>query len=284
MPFHCVHPTTLPEALRHRAAMPESILLAGCTDVFPALGPVPLTGRAIDLSAIEAAREIAVGDTEIRIGALATWTEIACALLPPHLRCLQSAARQIGARQIQNVATIGGNLCNASPAADGVPALLAVDAEVELSSATGVRRLPLGQFILGNRRTALRADEILTAILIPPRSGPTGSAFLKLGARSTLVISIAMTAVLLQSDGDGHVARAAVAVGACSVVAKRLEGLERALCGQPLSASLPEAVTTDHLAPLTPISDVRASADYRRDAAATLIRRGLREIVERGLR
>jgi CO/xanthine dehydrogenase FAD-binding subunit len=284
MPFHCVHPATLPEALLYRAAMPEGLLLAGCTDVFPALGPAPLTGPAIDLSGIAAAREIAVGDAEIRIGALATWTEIAGALLPPHLRCLQSAARQIGARQIQNVATIGGNLCNASPAADGVPPLLAVDAEVELSSATGVRRLPLGQFILGNRRTALGGDEILTAVLIPQRSGPAESAFLKLGARSTMVISIVMTAVVLESDGAGQVARAAVAVGACSVVARRLDSLERALCGQPLDAGLSGLVTADHLAPLAPISDVRASADYRRDAAATLIRRSLYDIVERGLR
>lgn len=263
--------------------MPESVLLAGCTDIFPVLDRVLKAGRGIDLSAIDSVRAIVVGETEIRIGALATWTEIAKADLPDRLHCLQASALRIGARQIQNVATIGGNLCNASPAADGVPALLVLDAEVELSSLSGTRRLPLTQFILGNRRTALRADEILTAVLIPRRRGPAQSAFVKLGARHSLVISIAMTAVLIGSDDAGKVSEAAVAVGSCSVVAKRLDSLERALLGQPVSADLAGLVSADHLASLTPISDLRASADYRRDAAAVLIRRALRDIVERSL-
>jgi CO/xanthine dehydrogenase FAD-binding subunit len=284
MSTRCSHPTSLPDALRQLAAAPDSVLLAGCTDVFPALSKSPIGGPVIDLSAIETARTISLDQTEIRIGALATWTDIATTVLPRHLRCLQSAARLIGARQIQNVATIGGNLCNASPAADGVPPLLALDAEVELSSLAGVRRLPLDSFILGNRRTALRPGEILTAVVIPQWRVPVGSAFLKLGARHSMVISIAMVAVLVESAGDGTVARAAVAVGACSVVAKRLAALEQALRGQPISAALTDVVTTDHLKSLSPISDLRASADYRRDVAATLIRRGLSEIAEGGLR
>jgi len=284
MSTRCVHPTSLAEALRCLVAAPESVLLAGCTDVFPGLSKNPITGPVIDLSGIESARVIAIAGPEIRIGALATWTDLATAVLPPQLRCLQSAARLIGARQIQNVGTIGGNLCNASPAADGVPPLLALDAEVELSSLAGVRRLPLGDFILGNRRTALQPGEIMTAVVIPQRQGPVTSAFLKLGARHSMVISIAMVAVLVESDGDGKVANAAVAVGACSVVAKRLETLEQALCGRPIAASLVDAVTADHLTSLSPISDLRASADYRRDVAATLIRRGLSEIAEGGLR
>ena len=283
MSAHCVHPTTLPEALQFRASMPGSVLLAGCTDVFPALGENVLAGPVIDLSGIEQARRIVVDDKTVRIGALATWTEIAKAKLPAELRCLQSAARQIGARQIQNVATIAGNLCNASPAADGVPPLLALDAEIELSSTAGVRCLPLGQFILGNRKTALRPDEIVTAILITRRQGPAQSAFLKLGARHSLAISIAMAATLIEADGAGKVAKAAIAVGACSVVAMRLPSLEQALCGQPISPALIALVTADLLSPLTPISDLRASADYRREAAATLVRRGLQDILEQGL-
>src|SRR3546814_5531922 len=104
------------------------------------------------------------------------------------------------------------NLCNASPAADGVPPLLALEAEVELASRDGLRRLALDAFILGNRKTARRPDELVTAIIVPKPSGRARSRFLKLGARKYLVISIVMVATLLDLDDDGRVAKARVAV------------------------------------------------------------------------
>ena len=134
--------------------------------------------------------------------------------------------------QIQNAGTIGGNLCNASPAADGVPPLLALDAEVELASAAGTRRLPLAAFLHGPRRTARRPDELLTAVLIPAAATEGRSAFLKLGARRYLVISIAMVAARL-ATADGRVTAAALAVGACGPVATRLPAVEAALVGHP---------------------------------------------------
>src|SRR5690606_23592351 len=121
------------------------------------------------------------------------------------------AALEVGSGQIQNVASIAGNLCNASPAADGVPGLMVLDAEVELRSATTTRRLPLEKFILGNRRTALAPGEMVTAIRVPKASTSGTSAFVKLGARRYLVISIAMAAVRLTVE-DGRVGSAAVAV------------------------------------------------------------------------
>jgi CO/xanthine dehydrogenase FAD-binding subunit len=184
--------------------------------------------------------------------------------------------------QIQNAGSIGGNLCNASPAADGVPPLLMLDASVELRSAAGARVLPLGAFILGSRRTALRADELLTAILIPKRRGRHASRFLKLGARAYQVISIVMVAALLEADEAGRIAAAAVAVGSCSPVARRLPDLERALLGCRLDgAPLSGLLQDGHFAPLTPLSDVRGSAAYRRDAARLLVGRVLDDLRER---
>lgn len=276
--MHCVYPSTVQEALGQLATSPDSIVVAGCTDFFPAQGLRPVTRPIIDLSGIAEARAITVQADGIRIGALASWSDIAKAPLPQGLRGLQLAARQVGAIQIQNAGTIGGNLCNASPAADGVPPLLCLDAQVELSSLGGIRLLPLDHFILGNRKTARRPDEIVTAVVIPPRPRAEASTFLKLGSRSTLVISIAMVAVRLEADSAGKVARAAVAVGACSAVAQRLNALEGILTGQSVSPALAELAQPVHLSPLSPIKDLRGSPEYRLDVALTMIRRGLAEV------
>lgn len=177
--------------------------------------------------------------------------------------------------QIQNVATLGGNLCNASPAADGAPPLLTLDASVELASQAGSRRLPLARFLLGNRATARRPDEVLTAILIPRTIESGRSTFLKLGARRYLVISITTVAAIVTVDDDGRVAEARVAVGSCSAVARRLPELEQHLVGADARRPLSVLVEARHLAALSPIDDGRASAEYRREAALELTRRAL---------
>jgi CO/xanthine dehydrogenase FAD-binding subunit len=188
---------------------------------------------------------------------------------------LKSAAREIGGIQIQNRGTVAGNLCNASPAADSVPPLLALDAEVELTSQTGTRRLPLVNFIAGNRKTLRQPGEILSRVLVPRTAENANSIFLKLGARSYLVISIAMVAAVLQKDASGRVADARICVGSCSAVAKRLLQLERTLLGAPMSEGLGSLATATHLQDLAPITDVRATASYRQDAALQLVQRAL---------
>ena len=194
---------------------------------------------------------------------------------------LKAAGREVGSIQIQNRATIGGNLCNASPAADGVPPLLALEADVELVSAAASRRLPLSGFILGNRRTALKSDEILSTIIVPAQrvAGTAVSTFVKLGARHYLVISIAMVAVNLVRGDDGRIGDAKIAVGSCSAVAQRLHGLESELLGKPAAAGLGRMVEARHLSALSPIDDVRASGVYRRDAALSLVRRAIETCV-----
>jgi len=255
-------------------AEPGARLLAGGTDVFPGAGERQLTGRIVDISRLRSLRGVAWTRDEIRIGAATTWTDLVRADLPPAFDALRAAAREIGAVQIQNRGTIGGNLCNASPAADGAPPLLILDAEVELVSMRGARRLPLAQFITGNRRTLLAADEVLTAIFLPAPTPGMRSTFLKLGARRYLVISIAMVAVLLDIE-EGVVRAARIALGACSAVAQCLPLAEASLIGHKADPALGARVCGEHLAALTPIDDVRASADYRRAAALTLVRRAL---------
>ncbi len=255
-------------------------ILSGGTDFFPALGECPISNPVIDISGVAELRGVSMGTDEIRIGGLTTWTDVLRARLPRCFDGLKAAAREVGSVQIQNRGTVAGNLCNASPAADGVPPLLALDAEVELASQAGVRRLPLAQFLVGNRKTVRRADEVLSAVIVPRGLEDARSAFLKLGSRRYLVISIVMVAAVVQVDAEGRIAQARVAVGSCSAVAQRLLQLEQGLVGQGAVRGFSDRVAPEHLAGLAPIDDVRATADYRRDAALTLVKRALEACVE----
>lgn len=268
-------PSTVDEASRLLAAGGWRVL-AGGTDLYPGAGS-GLAGPVLDVTALPGFSTIDMGKG-LRIGAAVSWSSIAEARLPPALRALQQAARQIGGRQVQNAGTIGGNLCNASPAADGVPPLLALDAEVELMSDAGPRRLALQDFLLGPRRTALREGEVLAAVHVPEAALVGQSGFVKLGARSHLVISIAMAAVRLVVTGD-IIVRAAVAVGACSPVAQRLPAVEAALIGAGVGEAVERVRAGDVQAALSPIDDVRATAAYRREAAVELVRRAVAEAV-----
>jgi CO/xanthine dehydrogenase FAD-binding subunit len=264
-----LRPVSLDEALA-ALARPWTVL-AGGTDFYPARVGRAIDENVLDIGGIAALRGIQATPAGWRLGATTTWSELIETALPPLFDGLKQAAREVGGRQIQNAGTVAGNLCNASPAADGVPPLLALDAEVELAGRAGTRRLPLQAFITGNRRTVLGPDELLVAVHVPRPSHPTRSGFLKLGARRYLVISIAMAAATLEVEHE-RVVGARIAVGACSAVAQRLPGLEAALAGSALRA-LAERVDAAHLAPLSPIDDVRGSAAYRRDAVLTLLRR-----------
>lgn len=264
---------SLEEALDHLARSPWRII-AGGTDFYPMLGDRPLREPVLDLTGVAALRGITHEDGWFRFGALTTWTDVIRADLPAWFDGLKLAAREVGGVQIQNAATVAGNICNASPAADGTVALLALDAEVEVHGVSGARRMPLAHFVLGPRKTALEPGEIVTALWIPAPAGRGVSDFLKLGARHYLVISIAMVASVIHIDEQARVSRAGVAVGSCSPVALRLTRLEAKLIGRP-AATMAAAVEADDLDGLNPIDDVRATGTYRREAALTLVRRTL---------
>lgn len=273
-----LRPADLPTALDALRSTPY-VVLAGGTDHYPARVGRPLTDDILDLGGLTELRSIAVHPDHWRIGALVTWTDLLeAAHLPPVFDGLRLAAREVGGVQIQNAGTLCGNLCNASPAADGVPPLLALGASVELRSADTMRTLPLTDFMLGPRRTALAPGELMTAILVPKPAGAATGHFLKLGARRYLVISIAMASAVIERDDAGLVTAARVAVGSCSPMARRLPALEAALLGRPADAHLGTVIDASQLEPLSPIDDVRASREYRLDATLTLLRRLLDEL------
>ena len=268
MPFH--RPRTLEDALALVGEQPGRFL-AGGTDFFPALAGKTFHEPIIDLGRVSGLSGITRKDGMWRFGATTTWTQIVGADLPPQFDCLCQAARKVGSIQIQNAGTIAGNLCNASPAADGVPPLLALDAKVEITGRAGARTVPLDRFITGVRKVDLECGEIVTAVLVPDLQG-VRSAFSKLGARRYLVISIAMDAAVVELEEDGTIRRCAVAVGACSAVATRLPAVESCVVGLPAEVALLRAhLAGADLSALKPIDDVRAPAAYRLGAARELI-------------
>ena len=223
-----------------------------------------------------------------RIPALTTWTDLAEAALPPELDGLRAAARTIGGRQIQNAGTVCGNVVNASPAADGLPNLLALDASVELASADGTRaRAGRRDFVLGNRRDGPAPRRARHGLAGAEGRGG-GSA--RRGDRPLDVPEARLARVPRDLDRGGRgrarrrrtgvVADARVAVGACSPVARRLPaprgGPRRASCRRGPRDVVPATATSPTLAP---IDDVRGTADYRSDAALTLVRRAIAEVV-----
>ena len=267
-----VAPTRLDDAIDVLGSG-RQVVVAGATDHYPAR-----VGRAWDEDVLDVSR---VGDLGTFgsaeggwwIPATTTWTDIRKATLPSLFDGLKGAAATIGGVQIQNRGTLVGNVANASPAADGIAVLMTLEAEVELASVRGRRRLPIGEFVTGNRRTLREPDELITGIHVPIEGGAARSGFEKLGARTSLVISIVMASAVLILDPDARVADARVAVGACSPVARRLPALEARLRGQPLGARVGDMPEPLDFAPLSPIDDIRGSSGYRTDVALTLVRR-----------
>jgi len=164
-----VRPNSLRDALA--VVNENTVAVAGATDIYPAQSSRGAWGQRsdkvwVDISALAELKGMTQSPTHWRIGALTTWSELIDARLPRCFDALVAAAHEVGGKQIQNRATIGGNLCNASPAADGIPPLLCLNAEIEMCSAKGARTLPLIKFIRGNRQTALADNELVTAILL----------------------------------------------------------------------------------------------------------------------
>jgi CO/xanthine dehydrogenase FAD-binding subunit len=267
-------PASIVEAARRLAAGSFTVL-AGGTDLYAAHVGRPVPAPLLDITGIAELRGIRRGADGWTIGATTTWSDVVRADLPPCFDALKAAAREVGGVQIQNTGTVAGNLCNASPAADGTPVLLALGASVVLRSERGERALPIADFVLGNRRTARAADELLVAIRVPARSDRARSAFAKLGGRRYLTIAVTTIAVVVDADEHGRIDAAGVAVGSCSAAARRLPALEARLVGARADGDLAALLEGADLAPLAPIDDLRASAAYRLDATRTLLRRAL---------
>ena len=256
-------------------------VIAGGTDWFPQAGEVLPKVSLLDVTGLPGFRGISKVPGGWRLGAATWWSDVVGAALPGCFDGLKAAAREVGSVQIQNAGTLAGNLCNASPAADGMPPLLCLGAEVELVSRRGVRRLALAEFVTGVRRTARAADELVSAVFVPDLAAGTVAGFRKLGARRYLVISIAMVAASLRIEA-GRIVDVRVAVGACSPVARRLSVLEARLEGLSVRADL--SVNVADLAGLEPIADVRGSGEYRLEAVVEMVSRLVGDLVQQGVR
>lgn len=256
-----VRPASLEEALCALAADPALRPIAGATDLFVEANAGALRGRRfLDLWPLRELARIEANGDMLSIGALATFARIARAeLVRARLPLLAEAARQIGGLQIQNRATLGGNIANASPAADSLPVLMVAEAAVVLQSARGERRLPIASFISGYRQTALADGEIIAAIEIPLL--PEGAQrFRKVGARAAQAISKVVMAALV-----GPVPR--VAVGSVAPVPLRLRRTEAVLAAGGSLAEARQALQEE----ISPIDDLRSTAAYRLRVAQNLL-------------
>ncbi|MEH6403404.1 MAG: FAD binding domain-containing protein [Sneathiella sp.] len=253
-------------------------VIAGGTDYFPTKVGEPLDDSLLDITAIKSLSGVKQSDDGWHIGPTTTWSEILQTDLPALFDGLKAAAKEVGGRQVQNSGTIAGNICNASPAADSVPVLIALGAIVEISQRKGSTWMAIDDFIVSNRQTKLQSNEILTNIFIP-HTDPlrTRSSFYKLGSRRYLVISTVMIAGLIEWNDQFQITNCKIAIGSCSAVAVRLNALEEVLVGLMLSEDLAQKIEVSHLAALTPIDDVRATADYRSSSAFVLVKRMLND-------
>lgn len=280
--FDFASPQTL-DAACHLLAQTGGRVVAGGTDVIPRLQRHMFPATAlVDISRLDALRFITAENGEIRIGALTTYAEmLESPLLQEAAPVLLEAALTVGCPQTRCRGTLGGNIANASPAGDTLPPLLVLDAAVTLVSAKGQRVLPLSDVLLGPGQTAIQAGEVLHSVAFHQPAQPYGSAFVKLGKRKGMNIAVVSVAALLCLAADGTIAEARVAFGSVAPTAVRSPHAEAELNGQQPTADVFERATQAALADIFPISDVRSTADYRRHASVTLLRRALELAVAR---
>lgn len=279
-----VRPTTLTEACEILGEGDDRQLLSGGTDLAVQIRHRKVKpGVVVDTKGIpEMARRIDLRDNEIVVSANTVMTDLETTpIVQEHLPGLVEAAQVVGSVQIRNRASLAGNLCNASPAADTPPVLMSLGTVVDLFGPDGPRSVPIGQFFTGYRQTALSPAELVTGFRIP-RPGPgSGNAFLKLGVRRAMEISILCVAASITLDADRNITSAGIALGSVAPHTTRATTAESALIGRPISDRVCAEVGEAAAADCSPIDDVRASAEYRAAMVPVLVRRALRRALER---
>lgn len=268
-------PGSLDELWRCFEDRPEAVVFAGGTDLLVQLYNGGRDPEAlICLDRVEQLKDVSEHDGSIRIGSCATHAQLLDdSQVRNHLSVLWRAIGGIGSPLIRNMGTIGGNICTASPAGDTLPPLYILRAELELCSKEGARRMPIADFITGPGQTRIAEGEVLTAVWVNKPEEYTLSHFEKVGSRNALACSIAGMAALLRLAPDGTVEKAALAWGSVGPTVVTCPEAEEALLGGPLSeARLREAAALVRKA-VSPISDIRAGAEYRRAVAGNLLLR-----------
>lgn len=286
MRFDLLQPRSLPEALEMKKKFGERAkILAGGTDLLVLLKDRKLTAEAvISLGRLRELDFIRIEEGKgIRLGALATHGAVAASpIIRQRLSDLAEACLQVGAAQVQNLGTVGGNLCNASPAADAAPPLLLANAVLTLASAAGKREVSIREFFLGPRRPALKPEEILTDIFVPQLPGRRGATYLKLGRRKAMEIAIVGVGVAIHLDGsDEVVSECRIAMGSVAPTPLRAQRGEALLNNREIRDELIEEAAAVAAEEASPIDDVRATRSYRLDMIRVLCRRATREALAR---
>ncbi len=279
-PFQYLAPRRLDEALAWLT--PTAVPLAGGTDLFLRMQRRQTQpDRVVDLKRIPEMDRIEPSDGGLRIGALALMETLAASpLIHDGYDALARSARVVGSIQTRNRATVGGNLANASPAADTATPLMALGAVVEATAADGTRELPVERLFLGPGRTALRDGELLTAVLIPAMPAGSGSAFQRC-VRTAMDIAVVNCAAFLRLGEDGVVVNARIALGAVGPTPLRAASAERRLKDQRFNPRIVEEAAACAADDARPIDDVRAGADYRREMVRVLARRAIEGAFQR---
>ncbi len=281
--FELALPDTLAACQQALADGIDVKLVAGGTDLLPQMknGMIKVR-RVVDLSAVPELKQIERrADGTLRIGAAATAR--ALELAPAARDTFQSLAESaavVGSYQIRNLATLGGNLANAAPSADMAPPLLALDAEVVIAGPRGQRRIPIGDFFLGVRRTQLEPDELLVEIVIPAPPAGSGGTYVRHTPRRELDIAVVGVASQLTIH-DGRCVNARIALAAVAPVPLRASAAEERLQGESISPALIEEAAQLAVQAASPISDQRGSAEFRRHLVRVLTRRTLTTALER---
>ncbi len=282
--FEYVTPSSLEEACRLLAERPGATALAGGTDVMIFLQQGKMSPSIlVDLSRIPGLDVIEEKDGSVEIGALVSMTslmrsEVVQRLFP----ALAKAAGSMGCWQVRNRATLGGNLCNASPSADTVPPLLLHDAVVTAAGPNGRREIDIAGFAAGPGATALETGEIVTGVVLPKPPSGLRSTYLRRQIRRSMDIPLVNVAVAVGEQG-GIVCEARVCLGAVAPVPFPVHQAEGLLCGRPLTAESIREAADAAARNSRPITDVRSTASYRAEMVKIHVRRGLESLVEGGL-
>jgi CO/xanthine dehydrogenase FAD-binding subunit len=274
--FDYYRPQTLPE-LKENLSQPGALILAGGTDIIPKMRQHKFSPTIlVDTSGIPDLEFIEDQGDRVVIGALTTHQQIARSpLLGSVHPALQAAAESIGCVQTRCRGTLGGNLANASPAADTIPPLMIYDASVLIQSLEGERSIPLESFLLGPGKTDLEKGEFIHSVSFPSLKGRWGADFIKVGKRTGMAISIVNAATALVLDQEGRISEARIALGAVGSVVIRCRETERFLSGKHPGRVLYTEAGDLVREEIRPITDIRSTVDYRLHAASVIVSRAL---------
>jgi len=275
--FDLLRPPTLVGALEMMSILEHAMPIAGGTDIVPTfrdLGSKPV--HLIDLGLIEELNGIEEEDGKILIGPTTTHAQmLASKVIEASAPALHDAARWIGSVQIRNRGTVGGNLCNASQAADSAPPLLVHGAEAHICSLEEGHWIPLQELFKGPKMTVLESNEILAGLRFPAVNG-AGSSFQRIGRRKGFTLSVVNVAVYIERDGE-NLREVRIALGSVAPTPIRAPSVENKIRDKKMSEELVEEAAAACVEVVKPIDDVRGTAEYRRDMVGVLVKRAMRE-------